>query len=101
MNGIKILTEALGDYSNYPYLTLIFEKEEKRNKALRIFRKSGLGISRIYLWPITDYKYLQNIYSPGSCPNAGYIAHRHITLSTSVYLKKKDQDYIIKNLREI
>jgi len=99
--GIKIIAESEGDYSNYPYLTLVFDQPSKRKQALNIFKDSGLGISGIYLSAITDYAYLKDIYAPDECPNARYLAERHITLSTSAFLKNKELDSIIEKIRRI
>ncbi|MBN2830710.1 MAG: DegT/DnrJ/EryC1/StrS aminotransferase family protein [Candidatus Omnitrophica bacterium] len=101
IKNIRIITEAPGDYSNYPYLTLIFEEKDKQEKAFRILNTSGRGISRIYLKAITDYRYLKNLYSPLASLNARDIASKHITLSTSTFLEKSDQNYIIEKLREL
>jgi dTDP-4-amino-4,6-dideoxygalactose transaminase len=96
--GIKIIAESRDSYSNYPYLTLIFEQPLERNQALDIFKNSGLGVSRIYLSAITDYTYLKNIYAPQGCSNARSLAERHITLSTSAFLKYKELDTIIERI---
>lgn len=99
--GVKIIAESYGDYSNYPYLTLVFDQPAKRNQALDIFKNSGLGISRIYLSAITDYSYLKNIFAPHDCLNARDLAQKHITLSTSTFLKNKDLDLVIQKLRQL
>ena len=99
INGLKVIFEPAGTFSNFPYLTLLFDKEEVAGKTFNLFKDSGLGISRIYLYAITYYKYLKNIYSPGSFPNAQYIAKRHLTLTTSTFLKKSQQDYIISKIK--
>lgn len=98
---LRIIRESPGDYSNYPYLTLIFDNPERRDRALAALEYSGMGISRIYLGAITEYAYLKGLYSPLSCPNAQAIAKRHLTLSTSTFLKKSEQDYIINILRNL
>mgnify|MGYP001558613598 FL=1 len=104
LNGIseiKTITESNGDYSNYPYLTLIFDQPSKRKKALDIFKNSGLGVSRIYLFAITNYSYLKDIYAPEKCPNARALAEKHLTLSTSTFLKNQELDLIIYKLQQI
>ena len=100
-DGIKLILEGPVSYSNYPYLTIIFKEEARQKKALAFFKESGLGVSRIYLRAITDYRYLNKLYSPLSSPNAKSIASRHITLSTSTFLKKTEQDKIITELKKL
>ncbi|MFA4989546.1 MAG: DegT/DnrJ/EryC1/StrS aminotransferase family protein [Candidatus Omnitrophota bacterium] len=99
--GIKLITEAGGDFSNYPYLTLLFDDPAKRDKALQIFKGSGLGLARIYLAAITDYDYLKDTVGNQPCPNARYVARNHLTLSTSTFLRPKEQDSVIDKLKKI
>ncbi|MCX5696962.1 MAG: DegT/DnrJ/EryC1/StrS family aminotransferase [Candidatus Omnitrophica bacterium] len=101
MAGIELITESAGDSSNYPYLTLVFDDPLKREQALEIFKNSGLGISRIYLSAITDYAYLKTILPKTECPNARRLAEKHITLSTSQFLKDEEQDFIIERIKGI
>ncbi|MDD5196639.1 MAG: DegT/DnrJ/EryC1/StrS aminotransferase family protein [Candidatus Omnitrophica bacterium] len=99
--GIKLITEADGDSSNYPYLTLLFDDPAKRDRALHIFKGSGLGLARIYLSAITDYGYLKDIVGDQPCPNARYVARNHITLSTSSFLRPEELDSAIDKLKKI
>ncbi len=101
INGLKIISESTGTFSNYPYLTILFDKEVTANKAFNLFNNSGLGVSKIYLYAITCYKYLNNIYSPSSSLNAQHTARRHLTLTTSTFLKKNQQDYIINKIKDL
>ena len=101
IRGIKLITEASGDSSNYPYLTLLFDEPAKRDKAWNIFKDSGLGISRIYLAAITDYDYLKSIVGNQPSPNARSIARNHITLSTSTFLKPKELSSVIEKIKKI
>lgn len=87
--------------ASYPYLTLIFNDCKKRDLVLHTLRNSGLGISQIYLYAITDYAYLKNIIPDADCPNSRLLAERTITLSTSSFLKEDDLQNIIKKLKKI
>ncbi len=97
--GIKLITEAEGDFSNYPYLTLLFDEPLKRNKALNAFRDSGLGVSLIYLNAVSDYGYLKLAQDKQTYPNARSIAKRHLTLTTSLFLKEKDLQSVIEKIK--
>jgi len=99
--GIKLITEAAGDSSNYPYLTLLFNESAKRDQALHIFKDSGLGVSRIYLAAITDYDYLKSIVGDQPCPNARYIARNHLSLTTSTFLKPEELSLVIEKIKKI
>ncbi|MDD5130048.1 MAG: DegT/DnrJ/EryC1/StrS family aminotransferase [Candidatus Omnitrophica bacterium] len=99
--GIKPLVESARTKASYPYLTLVFEDAGKRNRALKLFQNSGLGISQIYLAAITDYPYLKNIVPDTDCPHARSLAERTITLSTSKFLKETDLKNIIHQLKKL
>lgn len=89
VGGIKLITESPGNLATYPYLTLLFNEPAKRQKALSAFRHSGLGVFQIYASAITDYDYMKDIVGNKIFPNTRYLAERHITLTTSTFLKKK------------
>ncbi len=101
VKGIKLITESAGDLATYPYITLLFNEPAKRNKALNMFRNSGLGVFQIYASAITDYDYMKDIAGNKACPNARYLAERHITLTTSTFLKNKGLDSIAKIIKKL
>ena len=99
--GIKLITESPDSRSNYPYLTLVFDDENRRRKAFNALVGSGLGVSQIYLSAITDYDYLKDITGGKASPNARTIAKRHLTLSTSTFLSQRDVASVIEKIRKI
>lgn len=99
--GITPITESPGDRATYPYLTLIFDSPEKREKILRAFENSGLGVFQIYACAITDYEYLKDIVGNKACPNGRYITQRHISLSTSIFLSKEDISLITDKMEKL
>jgi len=101
VRGIKLITEPPQTKATYPFLTLLFDDPQKRNIALSAFRNSGLGVFQIYARAITDYGYLSEIVGSRVCPNARYLAEREITLTTSTFLKEKDQDSIIEIIKKL
>lgn len=101
ISGIKPILELEQTKASYPYLTLIFETAQKRNNALKIFKNSGLGISLVYLYPITDYAYLKRIIPNTDCAQSKQLAEKIITLSTSSFLESNDLKEIIKKLRQL
>ena len=99
--GITPIIELEQTEASYPYLSIIFENTQKRNRALDLFRNSGLGISQVYLHAITDYAYLKNIVPKTECANSRKLSKNTITLSTSSFLKESDLRYILNKLKEI
>jgi perosamine synthetase len=98
---IQIIMEPDFCRANYPYLTLLFDDPRKRERALKRFENSGLGVSQIYACAITDYGYLKPILPDRQCPNARFLAEREITLSTSIFLKKEDLDSVLAVLKAL
>jgi len=101
IQGIKPITEPVHTRATYPYLTLLFNDPLQRQKALRAFRKSGLGVSQIYTSAIKDYAYLKDMLKYENCPNGQYLAERQITLSTSTFLKNKDLVSVIETIKNL
>lgn len=99
--GIKPILELAQTKASYPYLTLIFEGARKRKSALKVFKDSGLGVSRVYLHAITDYAYLKGIIPGAPCAQAQALSEKTITLSTSSFLNRIDLENIIKKLKTL
>lgn len=97
--GLKIIREPVSCKASYPYLTLLFDDPAKRDRARRIFKNAGLGVSQIYELAITDYGYLKDIFKDSPAPNARNIAARHLTLTTSSFLTENDILRIVNNIK--
>jgi len=99
--GVRPITQLPQSKASYPYLAIILKTPKKKEAALRYFNHAGLGISQIYLYAITDYAYLKRIVPEEDCENARTLALRTITLSTSSFLTRNEQDKILKKLETI
>jgi len=99
--GIRIIKEPPDTKASYPYVTLIFDDLAMRNKALRKFKNSGLGVSQIYAYAITEYDYLKQIVPNRNFPAARYLAEHEITLSTSTFLRKEELDLILDTIKRL
>jgi dTDP-4-amino-4,6-dideoxygalactose transaminase len=101
IKGVQVIVAPEYGRGTYPYLTLLFDTIENREKALKRFENSGLGVSQIYACAITEYDYLKPILPDRPCSNAHYLAQREITLSTSTFLKKEDLDSVLNILGDL
>jgi dTDP-4-amino-4,6-dideoxygalactose transaminase len=101
IGGLKLITGEEGSRSSYPYITLLFDEPSRRERALKAFNGSGLGVSQIYLSAIADYPYLKNLVQYQDIANARYFAERHITLTTSAFLRKTDLNRIVEKIKKI
>lgn len=99
--GIKPIVESAQTEASYPFLALILENKQKRDSALDLFKNSGMGISQVYLYSITDYVYLKNIVPNTDCPHSRQLSEKTITLSTSSFLKDADLKKIVRKLKQL
>jgi len=98
--GVKAIIESTQTKASYPYLTLLFKDAQKRNSCLNKLKKTGLGISQVYLHAICDYDYLKNVVPDADCSHARALAEKTITLSTSSFLKETDLNKITAMIGE-
>lgn len=101
IGGVKAIREPSGSKASYPYVSLIFRETQQKVKAMKKFADSGLGVSQIYAIPITGYDYLKGIVPERNFPNAEYLAARHITLSTSTFLRDDEMSSIVDIIKEL
>ncbi|MDA8079033.1 MAG: DegT/DnrJ/EryC1/StrS aminotransferase family protein [Nitrospiraceae bacterium] len=101
IKGIKVIEESPDSRATYPFMTIIFETREKREKAKKAFEGSGLGVSIVYARAIADYDYLKDIVPDRNCPNGRIMSERSLTLSTSLFLETGDIETIVKKLEDI
>lgn len=100
VKGIKVI-ESSDSKATYPYVTVLFDDKERRDKVLKNLEKSGLGGSIIYALAIADYDYLKDTVADRNCSNARYLAEREITLSTSTFLEGKDLGLVINIIEKL
>jgi len=100
IKGIKVIMENRDSIATYPFVTLLFEDAEKRNRILGVLKKSGAGVSELYTSPVTDYEYLKGKVAPGVSTGARHLAERQIILSTSIFLKPRDMDTVVELIRK-
>jgi perosamine synthetase len=101
IKGIKIIKELPDSRATYPFVTLIFDNLDKREKALKIFGNTRFGASIVYATAIADYDYLNHIVPDRNCSNARYITDRTLTLSTSTFLKDNDLNSIVNIIENL
>ncbi len=101
VNGLRLVTEMPGTEAVYPYVTLIYDEPERRERAWNALKDSGLGVSGVYSFAITDFDYLKDIV-PGGDPAGGRsLAKNSITLSTSMFLGEEDLSYIVNQIKKL
>jgi len=99
--GMRIVQESDGDRATYPFLVLIFDDPELRNRAYNALNSSGLGVSQLYACAVSDYDYLKDFIPSGIYPNGRSVARGHLTLSTSTFLKPCDITAVTAMLKKL
>ncbi|MCU0651771.1 MAG: DegT/DnrJ/EryC1/StrS family aminotransferase [Candidatus Omnitrophica bacterium] len=99
--GITVVDEPAAGQATFPFVTLIFSESHQKEKALKNFEKSGLGVSQIYELAITGYDYLKEMLPDKIYPNAAYLAERAVTLSTSTFMHEKDLDAVLNIIKKL
>lgn len=95
VSGITVVREPEYCRATYPYLTVIFDEPDTRERALKRFENSGLGVSLIYAFAINDYEYLKDVVPEKDCPHARSLAAREITLSTNRFMSPQDLEKVV------
>jgi len=98
LSGIRIIRESRDSRANYPYLTVLFTDLSKRNAVLEALEGSGMGVSQIYTYSITEYPYLRGFLPRKAFPNARYVAEHSLTLSTSAFIEEEDMRRICDDI---
>lgn len=101
LSDVDIIQASEDSQATYPYLTVIFNDLNKRQGVFKALDKLGLGVSQIYACAIEDYDYLKDIVESSPNLNAKNIAQRSLTLSTSIFLTKKDLQTIVEVVKKI
>ncbi|MCK9614485.1 MAG: DegT/DnrJ/EryC1/StrS family aminotransferase [Candidatus Omnitrophica bacterium] len=101
IKGVKVMQGDLKTYVTYPFLVVLFDEAKKRNELLKKVGNCGLGVSIVYLNAICDYSYLKDKLICEVCGNACDFSERQLTLSTSVFLKNKDAQFIINSIKQV
>lgn len=99
VKGIKAVCERPGDKAAYPFVTLIFDDNARRESALKKIEASGLGGSIIYARAITDYGYLKGLVACKDAANGRRLAGSTVTLSTNAYLLRRDMDKAVNLIK--
>ncbi|MDD5595884.1 MAG: DegT/DnrJ/EryC1/StrS family aminotransferase [Candidatus Omnitrophica bacterium] len=96
IKGVRAIKESGCGQGTYPFLTLLFDDPVKRNRFLDTYENCGLGVSIIYTSVVSGYSYLKEVVPQKAFPAGSFLAERHLTLSTSTFLKRKDQDRLLE-----
>jgi dTDP-4-amino-4,6-dideoxygalactose transaminase len=88
--GIRVLDELPETTGTWPFLTVLADSSEMRDRLLARLWGEGLGVSRLFIHDLTGYRYLDEVVPRTVVPNARSLAERSFTVSNSDYLSEED-----------
>ena len=88
--GVSILDELPGTEGTWPFLTLLVDSCEARDRVLARLWSEGIGVGRLFIHDLTGYGYLDGIVPRTTVPNARSLAERSFIVSNSEYLSEAD-----------
>lgn len=86
IDGVRIVGDAPGGRGVWPFFLLRLPDEATRDRALRELWGAGLGVSRLFIHALPDYRYLQPFVGEHEVPNARAFAASTLTVSNSPWL---------------
>ena len=99
IKGVTVISEPVYAKATYPYVAIIFNDADKLEKANRLLKNSGLGVSSMFSQAINEYDFLKGMLPSGTYPNARYVAHNNIRLTTSTFMKAGGMDKVLNALK--
>lgn len=87
---IRVVDELATTAGTWPFLMVLAESRETRDRILARLWNEGLGVNRLFLHDLTGYAYLEEIVPRKAMPNARSFAERSFTVSNSEYLSEED-----------
>jgi len=88
--GIRVLDELPETTGTWPFLTVLADSSEVRDRVLARLWGNGLGVSRLFIHDLTRYQYLDKVVPRTAVPNARAVAEQSFTVSNSDYLSEEE-----------
>ena len=101
IDGIEVLDDPIDARGIWPFLLLLLPDQKQRDAALAQLWPSGLGVSRLFIHALPDYRYLAGRVPPQDVPNARHFAARSLSISNSPWLNDDDFEAICRVLEAV
>lgn len=90
IHGLKVIQDLPHSSGTWPFLTVLLDTQEARDRALSRLWGSGLGVSRLFIRDLTGYPDLRDIVPAAPVPNASSLAERCLTITNSSWLSETE-----------
>lgn len=98
--GITVMDDAPGAAGTWPFFMVTMPTQQTRDRALARLWPAGLGVGRLFIHALPDYRYLAGAFDDTAAPNARDFAARMLTITNSPWLGEKDFLAVCKVLEE-
>lgn len=85
ISGIEVIVDQHGR-GVWPFLMVLLPACQHRDAVLKQLWTSPLGVTRLFIHPLSQYDYLQPIIPASSMPNAEDFAARMFTITNGLWL---------------
>jgi dTDP-4-amino-4,6-dideoxygalactose transaminase len=99
--GIEVVDDSEGNQGTWPFLLLRLPDQARRDAALDLLWRAGVGVSRLFIHALPDYDYLTRIVGEHDVPNARAFAATTLTVSNSPWLGDEDFEAICAALASV
>jgi perosamine synthetase len=86
---ITVVDELPDTTGTWPFLTVLTDHSETRDRIMEQLWSEGLGVNRLFVHDLTGYKYLESIIPNAAVRNARSFAERSFSVSNSEYLSEE------------
>jgi dTDP-4-amino-4,6-dideoxygalactose transaminase len=90
IEGVQALLETPGTTGTWPFIMVLFEREEVRDAVLSQLWCQGSGVTRLFIHELSGYDYLRGVVPALNMPNAQSFASRMLTISNSHWMTDYD-----------
>ncbi len=90
IRGLKVIQDLPHSSGTWPFLTVLLDTKEARDRALSRLWLSGSGVSRLFIHDLTGYPDLRGVVPAAPVPNASSLAERCLTITNSAWLSETE-----------
>jgi perosamine synthetase len=98
IDGLGVVRGAPDSEATWPFLMVLFRSAAACERALDRLWRSGLGVTRLFVFDLTGYDFLEPIVPRAPVPNARSFAARCLTVSNSPWVSDEDFERVLEIL---
>ena len=97
--NLIVIKDSANSKSVHPFIMLLFPSKTARDTALQKLAPLGLGVSRLFAYPLNEYDYLKPYLEPSKFPVAKIFSERLLTISNSLWLDDAQFQMIVEVIK--